>query len=267
MTKPPFKRSFPHLWYVREAEEAARFYATVFPDSRVDRVTTLAAESPSGPAGSVAVVEFTLCGQAFMSISAGPHHSFNDAVSFLGRLRLAGRARSLLERAAEEWRQAAGLRLDHRQVRPPLADRADGARRDDDRQGPGESEASGRGDAAASEIRHREARGCVQRPLARAAPLARSSRDAMTRSSGVRPALRSAARRAPASRAAPRLRLTRPRFARGRRTRAARRTRRCTASSTRRRARRVGARPSARQSSRKRCAISSLCFLITALAG
>jgi predicted 3-demethylubiquinone-9 3-methyltransferase (glyoxalase superfamily) len=83
MSKVAQQKIVPHLWYVREAEEAARFYATVFPDSRVDRVTTLPAESPSGPADSVAVVEFTLCGQAFMSISAGPHHSFNDAVSFL----------------------------------------------------------------------------------------------------------------------------------------------------------------------------------------
>lgn len=83
MSKPPQQKIVPHLWYVREAEEAARFYASVFPDSHVDRVTTLAVESPSGPPGSVAVVEFTLCGQAFMSISAGPHHEFNDAVSFL----------------------------------------------------------------------------------------------------------------------------------------------------------------------------------------
>src|SRR5919108_5389494 len=83
MTAPTVQKIVPHLWYVREAEEAARFYATVFPDSRVDRVTTLPAESPSGPAGSVVVVEFTLCGQAFMSISAGEHDSFNDAVSFL----------------------------------------------------------------------------------------------------------------------------------------------------------------------------------------
>jgi predicted 3-demethylubiquinone-9 3-methyltransferase (glyoxalase superfamily) len=73
----------PHLWYAKEAEEAARFYATVFPDSHVDRVTPLAADSPSGPAGSVKVVEFTLCGQPFMAISAGPHDTFNDAVSFL----------------------------------------------------------------------------------------------------------------------------------------------------------------------------------------
>jgi predicted 3-demethylubiquinone-9 3-methyltransferase (glyoxalase superfamily) len=83
MSDLPRQKIVPHLWYTKEAEEAARFYATVFPDSRVDRVTRLPAETPSGPAGSVVVVEFTLCGQAFMAISAGPHDSFNDAVSFL----------------------------------------------------------------------------------------------------------------------------------------------------------------------------------------
>jgi predicted 3-demethylubiquinone-9 3-methyltransferase (glyoxalase superfamily) len=82
MSKPSAHKIVPTLWYVREAEEAARFYASVFPNSRVDRVSTLPAESPSGPANSVVVVEFTLCGQAFMGFSAGPHHEFNDAVSF-----------------------------------------------------------------------------------------------------------------------------------------------------------------------------------------
>jgi predicted 3-demethylubiquinone-9 3-methyltransferase (glyoxalase superfamily) len=73
----------PHLWYAKEAEEAARFYARIFPDSHVDRVTTLPADSPSGPPGSVVVVEFTLFGVAFMALTAGPHHDFNDAVSFI----------------------------------------------------------------------------------------------------------------------------------------------------------------------------------------
>lgn len=82
MSQSPGQKIVPSLWYVREAEEAANFYASVFPDSRVDRVSALQAESPSGPAGSVTVVEFTLCGQAFMAMSAGPHHDFNDAVSF-----------------------------------------------------------------------------------------------------------------------------------------------------------------------------------------
>ena len=74
---------YPHLWYAKEAEEAARFYASIFPDSRVDRVSTLQSESPSGPPGSVKVVDFTLFGQRFQAISAGPHHEFNDAISIV----------------------------------------------------------------------------------------------------------------------------------------------------------------------------------------
>ncbi|MDI1432649.1 VOC family protein [Polyangium sorediatum] len=74
---------FPHLWYAKEAEEAARFYASIFPNSRVDHVTELQSETPSGPPGSVKVVDFTLLGQRFQAISAGPHHEFNDAVSMV----------------------------------------------------------------------------------------------------------------------------------------------------------------------------------------
>ena len=74
---------FPHLWYAKEAEEAARFYASIFPDSRVDRVTPLLSESPSGPPGSVKVVDFMLFGQRFQAMSAGPHHEFNDAISMV----------------------------------------------------------------------------------------------------------------------------------------------------------------------------------------
>jgi predicted 3-demethylubiquinone-9 3-methyltransferase (glyoxalase superfamily) len=74
---------FTHFWYAREAEDAARFYASVFPDSRVDRVTPLLSDTPSGPAGSVKVVDFTLFGQRFQAISAEPHHEFNDAISMV----------------------------------------------------------------------------------------------------------------------------------------------------------------------------------------
>jgi predicted 3-demethylubiquinone-9 3-methyltransferase (glyoxalase superfamily) len=73
----------PHLWYAREAEEAAAFYVSVFPDSRIKRVTTLPTDSPSGPAGSVKMVEFDLFGQGFMAITAGPLDPFNHAVSFV----------------------------------------------------------------------------------------------------------------------------------------------------------------------------------------
>ena len=77
------KKIVPHLWYAKDAEEAARFYTSVFPDSRIDSVASLNADSPSGPPGSVIIVEFTLFGQAFMAMTAGPHHDFNDAISFM----------------------------------------------------------------------------------------------------------------------------------------------------------------------------------------
>jgi predicted 3-demethylubiquinone-9 3-methyltransferase (glyoxalase superfamily) len=73
----------PFLWYSTQAEEAANFYASVFPDSRVTRVVTMPTDSPSGPAGSVKVVDFVLFGQSFTAMSAGPHHPFNQAISFV----------------------------------------------------------------------------------------------------------------------------------------------------------------------------------------
>jgi predicted 3-demethylubiquinone-9 3-methyltransferase (glyoxalase superfamily) len=73
----------PFLWYSKEAEEAATFYAATFPNSRVVKVTALPTESPSGPAGSVKIVEFILCGQQFTAMSAGPFEPFNHAISFV----------------------------------------------------------------------------------------------------------------------------------------------------------------------------------------
>ena len=83
MASKQSSKIFTHLWYAKEAEEAAKFYASIFPNSRVDRVTPLLSESPSGPPGSVKVVDFTLFGQRFQAMSAGPHHEFNDAVSIV----------------------------------------------------------------------------------------------------------------------------------------------------------------------------------------
>ena len=73
----------PNLWYSEKAEEAAAFYVSLLPNSRVDSVTALPAESPSGPAGSVKVVEFTLLGSPFMAITAGPLDPFNHAISLM----------------------------------------------------------------------------------------------------------------------------------------------------------------------------------------
>ncbi len=76
-------RIAPSFWYSEKADEAAAFYASVLPNSRVDSVTPLLSDTPSGPAGSVKVVEFTLMGQPFMAISAGPLDPFNHSVSFM----------------------------------------------------------------------------------------------------------------------------------------------------------------------------------------
>ena len=73
----------PFLWYAREAEEAAAFYTSLFPDSRVVRVVSMPSESPSGPPGSVKIVDFVLCGQPFTAMTAGPLDPFNHAVSFV----------------------------------------------------------------------------------------------------------------------------------------------------------------------------------------
>lgn len=73
----------PFLWYSNAAEEAAAFYASIFPDSHVTRVVSMPNESPSGPPGSVKIVEFALFGQPFIAMSAGPLDPFNHAVSFV----------------------------------------------------------------------------------------------------------------------------------------------------------------------------------------
>lgn len=81
MTSKVSPKIYPFLWYAKEAEAAARFYTSIFPDSRIDGVTALMSESPSGPPGSVKVVDFTLFGQRFTAMTAGSHQDFNDAIS------------------------------------------------------------------------------------------------------------------------------------------------------------------------------------------
>ncbi len=73
----------PFLWYAKEAEEAAKLYTSIFPNSRVVRVSAMQSESPSGPPGSVKIVEFVLFGQDFTAMTAGPLDPFNHAVSFV----------------------------------------------------------------------------------------------------------------------------------------------------------------------------------------
>src|SRR3954468_1064394 len=72
----------PCLWFDGRAEEAANFYAGLFPDSRVDGVHRSPIDYPAGKKGDVLTVEFTLMGRPFMGLNGGPGYDFTQAVSF-----------------------------------------------------------------------------------------------------------------------------------------------------------------------------------------
>ena len=69
----------PHLWFDKEAKEAAEFYTSLLPNSRVTSTITL----HDTPSGDCDLVSFDLANQPFMAISAGPLFTFNPSVSFI----------------------------------------------------------------------------------------------------------------------------------------------------------------------------------------
>ena len=75
-------RITPMLWFDTQALEAAEFYCSVFPNSKITTVTYYPEGSP-GPVGSVMTVAFLLDGHEFVGLNGGPHFSFNEAVSLV----------------------------------------------------------------------------------------------------------------------------------------------------------------------------------------
>ncbi|MCS6624990.1 VOC family protein [Roseibacterium beibuensis] len=78
---PPRQKVIPCLWFDKQAEEAARFYVSLLPDSRIDAVVRSPGDYPDGQAGDVLVVEFTLAGSRYTALNGGPHFIFNEAIS------------------------------------------------------------------------------------------------------------------------------------------------------------------------------------------
>lgn len=72
----------PYLWFDGQAEEAANFYASLFPDSKIENVARWGEGSPY-PDGTAMVVQFQLAGQNFVGLNGGPQYHFTEAVSFL----------------------------------------------------------------------------------------------------------------------------------------------------------------------------------------
>jgi predicted 3-demethylubiquinone-9 3-methyltransferase (glyoxalase superfamily) len=75
------QKIIPCLWFDTEGEEAARFYTSVFPNSRVVNVTRYGTAGPR-PEGTVMTVDFELEGQKFVALNGGPDFTFNEAISF-----------------------------------------------------------------------------------------------------------------------------------------------------------------------------------------
>ena len=73
----------PFLWFDDQAEQAAQFYVSVFPNSRIAEMTHYSAAGP-GPAGSVMTVRFILDGKEFLALNGGPaHYGFDESISFV----------------------------------------------------------------------------------------------------------------------------------------------------------------------------------------
>ena len=75
----PVSKIIPHLWFDKEAKEAASFYTSIFPNSKITNITTM----ENTPSGDCDVVSFELWNQKFMAISAGPDFKFNPSISFM----------------------------------------------------------------------------------------------------------------------------------------------------------------------------------------
>ena len=156
---PSMPKIISHLWFPENAREAVDFYVSTIPNSAISGSTTVPAETPSGPPGSVTVIEFRLGDQNFTALEAG-------------RLRQPGRARPHLGGLPRQWRPSGALRLAEGPLGPVLADRSPRPRRDDLGCEPRKSEARDGSHACHGKVRYRRTRAGTPR-LALTAPRSR----------------------------------------------------------------------------------------------
>jgi predicted 3-demethylubiquinone-9 3-methyltransferase (glyoxalase superfamily) len=71
------------LWFDRQAEEAAKFYTSIFLDSRIDGILRASVDTPGANTGETLLVDFTLAGQKYHALNGGAHDRFNDAMSLV----------------------------------------------------------------------------------------------------------------------------------------------------------------------------------------
>ena len=112
------------LWYDHQAEEAAKLYTSLVPNSRITDVTKYENADPSG--ATVTLVTFELDGQQFIGMNAGPEFKFNESVSIMVTCEDQTRSRPPVERPDGERRRGEHVWLAQGPLRPLLADRSEG---------------------------------------------------------------------------------------------------------------------------------------------
>ena len=115
----------PCLWFDNDGEEAARFYMSVFPNSRIVEVSRYGEAGPR-PEGSVMTVSFELEGERFLALNGGPEFTFSEAVSFMVECETQEEVDEVLEPALR-GRRGGPVRLAQGPLRPLVADRPDRA--------------------------------------------------------------------------------------------------------------------------------------------
>ena len=148
----------PNLWFDKNAEEAARFYVSIFPNSRVTNVNRSPADFPSGKAGDVVTVDWELDGQPFTGINGGTDFQFNESISFLIDCKDQAEVDRYWDALLAGRRRAEHVRLAEGSVRRLVAGRAAPAERADRRLGSRRREAGDGGDARPGQARRRRAR-------------------------------------------------------------------------------------------------------------
>ena len=150
------------LWFDKDAQQAARFYAATFPDSEVTAVHEAPGDYPSGKKGDVLTVEFTVLGIPCLGLNGGPAVQAERSLLLPDRDGQPGRDGPLLERDRRQWRPGKRVRLVQGPLGSLLADHAAGADRCACR-GRRRGKASLRGDDVDEEDRRRCYRGGTAR--------------------------------------------------------------------------------------------------------
>ena len=152
------------LWFDSQAEEAAKYYVSIFKDSRIVGTTRYdeeASKVAGRPKGSVMTVEFELDGQRFTALNGGPLFKFTEAISLVVHCENQNEVDHFWEKLSAEG----GVRLAQGSLRPLVAGRARRADRDAAVEGSREVEARHGGDAEDEEARHRRVAAGVRRAI------------------------------------------------------------------------------------------------------